>query len=348
MKVTILVDNRLPSPKANPDISVGSTPVIYMGHPSGSVPENHSGFRTEPAADGSYLEALSNSISKASLEVNPDSELESEHGLSIFIETDGGVRILMDMGASGLFMKNAKRLGIDLCRLDFAVLSHGHSDHTGGLRPFLEAHRDISVLMSDKIFGYKYYSNRPHENDSKSRGKASMRDISTDQSIPSDFKEAPLVGVCQNIWLSPNIALITDLSGADSVPEGDSHLFMAPADEADNKTLDNFAHELALAIVSKGSLVIFSPCSHNGATNIIQACQRFTGIKQVKAFIGGLHLVQHASTKEEAESLGEMVSTRYPNTRFITGHCTCDPAMESLVHTNLRVENFWTGRTFEI
>ena len=40
-----------------------------------------------------------------------------EHGLSFYIETDRH-KILMDTGASDLFLENAKKLGIDLAAVD--------------------------------------------------------------------------------------------------------------------------------------------------------------------------------------------------------------------------------------
>ena len=61
----------------------------------------------------------------------------AEHGLSLYLET-GETRILFDMGQTAAFAENAAALGIDLSQVDFAVISHGHYDHTGGLSRFLE------------------------------------------------------------------------------------------------------------------------------------------------------------------------------------------------------------------
>ena len=56
----------------------------------------------------------------------------AEHGLSLWVEACGK-KLLFDSGASGLFLENASRLGIDVADADFAVLSHAHYDHGGGL-----------------------------------------------------------------------------------------------------------------------------------------------------------------------------------------------------------------------
>ncbi|MCL1806015.1 MAG: MBL fold metallo-hydrolase, partial [Clostridiales bacterium] len=61
-----------------------------------------------------------------------DEQLVCEHGLSLLIEWQGK-SILLDTGASESFMDNADALDKDLSKVDFVVLSHGHSDHSGGI-----------------------------------------------------------------------------------------------------------------------------------------------------------------------------------------------------------------------
>ena len=63
-----------------------------------------------------------------------DPAFETEHGLSILLETEKH-NILLDTGASGMFIRNAERLGKDFSRVDYVFVSHGHSDHAGGLKP---------------------------------------------------------------------------------------------------------------------------------------------------------------------------------------------------------------------
>lgn len=61
--------------------------------------------------------------------------LETEHGLSVYLENNGR-RYLLDTGASDLFMRNAEKLGVDLSEVDYCLISHGHNDHIGGLPAF--------------------------------------------------------------------------------------------------------------------------------------------------------------------------------------------------------------------
>ena len=81
------------------------------------------------------------------------SALETEHGLSILLETERH-KILLDTGASNMFISNAQRLGIDLSTVDFVFISHGHSDHAGGLRYFMERNQKAKVIVSPDAMKY--------------------------------------------------------------------------------------------------------------------------------------------------------------------------------------------------
>lgn len=83
-------------------------------------------------------------------------DLTAEHGLSLYIET-GMHRILFDAGQTDAFGENARRLGVDLGKADFAILSHGHYDHSGGLQRFRKENPTAPIYLSR-------FANQPHFN----------------------------------------------------------------------------------------------------------------------------------------------------------------------------------------
>ena len=88
-----------------------------------------------------------------------DSSLITEHGLSIFLQTERH-KILLDTGASDVFIRNAELLDIDLCDVDYVFISHGHSDHAGGLQYFLEHNRQAQVIVSPDAMSGMFFSKR--------------------------------------------------------------------------------------------------------------------------------------------------------------------------------------------
>src|SRR3989304_1844919 len=82
--------------------------------------------------------------------------VQAELGLSTLIETDGAT-ILFDTGQTTSVNHNVDVLGIDLAKVDKIVLSHGHFDHTGGLRTVLQRMRKrVDVIGHPDVWAAKY------------------------------------------------------------------------------------------------------------------------------------------------------------------------------------------------
>lgn len=72
-----------------------------------------------------------------------------EPALSYFIELNNK-KILFNTGYSDIFLTNASKMNISLANLDYIVLSHGYSDHTGGLKSLLHKYN----LEKTKLIAY--------------------------------------------------------------------------------------------------------------------------------------------------------------------------------------------------
>ena len=80
--------------------------------------------------------------------------LIGEHGLSFYVEADDYC-ILFDTGQNLAIANNAEVLGIDLGRIDTVILSHGHYDHSSGLKSLLDCNTNFTLCAHPDVFGPK-------------------------------------------------------------------------------------------------------------------------------------------------------------------------------------------------
>jgi len=230
------------------------------------------------------------------------SSLSTEHGLSILLETEKH-RILLDTGASDVFIRNAKLLGIDLSSVDYVFISHGHSDHAGGLHYFLEQNQSAKVIVSPNAMKGKFYSKR-----------GNLHSITT--AWPENIKDR-LITADRSCEISDDLYVIAHIPQIYPMPKGNKHLF---AEDTNGDCVpDDFRHELAL--YTDG--LLFTGCAHSGLENILSACPY-----PVRTVVGGFHLLDGQESEKELLILAERLKEHYPVTRFYTSHCTGDNVFE--------------------
>ena len=233
-----------------------------------------------------------------------DSHLQTEHGLSILLETDK-YRILLDTGASDVFVRNAEQLGIDLSRVDYVFLSHGHSDHAGGLRHLMSLNDQVQVIVSPDAVKGKFFSKRK-----------CMHSITTEW--PQNMDEHRLL-IPQTQEIAEGLHVIANIPQKHPMPQGNQHLFVQNVEGI--YVNDDFRHELAL--YTDG--LLFTGCAHSGLENILAACPY-----PVKMVVGGFHLLDDHEGEEELTELAKRLMEIYPNTQFYTSHCTGDKVFVTL------------------
>ena len=83
------------------------------------------------------------------------SQYEKKHGLSLYVKTQEH-NILFDLGPDETFIKNAEKMNIDLKEVNIVVISHGHNDHGGGLKAFLEYNDKAKIYIRKSAFNPHY------------------------------------------------------------------------------------------------------------------------------------------------------------------------------------------------
>ena len=227
-----------------------------------------------------------------------DSRLSTEHGLSILLETEQH-KILLDTGASDVFIQNAELLGIDLTDVDYVFISHGHSDHAGGLRYFLEHDQKAQVIVSPDAMSGQFFSKL-----------GNLHSITTEW---SEIDKDRLVLINHTCEITEGIHVIAHIPQNHPLPKGNQNLCVKDANG--DYIHDDFRHELALYIDG----LLFTGCAHSGLENILAACPW-----SVHSVVGGFHLLDGQETEEELAALTQRLKERYSETRFYTSHCTGD------------------------
>lgn len=251
------------------------------------------------------------------IENNPDknNKLYNEHGLSLYIEVKDK-KILFDTGQSGDFIKNAKKLNLDLSDVGFVVLSHGHYDHSGGFRKVVESiNKSIKLIVGNGFFNEKYKLIEKEKY--KFNGNSFDEKFIEENNISLQYINLDIFNLTEDVMLFSNFERNNDfeiLNKKFYVKEDDRYI------------PDDFSDEIVLGIKHEKGLVVVLGCSHVGIVNILETITKRTGIA-IYAVIGGSHLI-------EADELRLSNTINYLKEKNINilrlSHCTGDIAVKRL------------------
>jgi 7,8-dihydropterin-6-yl-methyl-4-(beta-D-ribofuranosyl)aminobenzene 5'-phosphate synthase len=238
----------------------------------------------------------------------------SEHGLSLYIETEAH-KLLFDTGASSLFAENAVKMGVDLTKVDLVVISHGHYDHGGGLKTFLELNSQAKIYLHQKAFD-PYFANRLD---------GTKAYIGIDQAL---FPNERFLFCGDHLVIDAELELFSGVLARRLVPTCNGDLLMKSDDAY---VRDDLTHEQNLIIHENGKTLLIAGCAHNGIINIID---RFIEEKGCPPdyVIGGFHLYSNGTKQNEAPRIVDEIGQILLDTgaRYYTCHCTGSASYERL------------------
>lgn len=227
----------------------------------------------------------------------------AEHGLCYLVETSN--RYLFDTGSTDLFLWNAQQMGIDLETVETVIISHGHDDHSGGLK-YLE---NKTIVAHTSVFVNRYrnrnntqlgipISKEEGEKNHKFKFQLSQKAFKLDEQT----------------WFLGEIPRVTPFENKET-----SFHF-------ENGEPDFILDDTGIAIETPKGLVVLSGCAHAGICNTIIHARNVTGIENVHVVMGGFHL-----TEQNEQLLQTMEWLKYNNiAKVMPSHCTALPALSEL------------------
>ncbi len=253
--------------------------------------------------------------------------LIAEHGYSLLltIQRDGRTAsVLYDAGLGrNTVLHNMDVLEVRPNDLRAVILSHGHTDHHGGLEGMFQriGRRHMPLLLHPDVWrerrivlptGFEILMPPPSHADLDREGVEIIEE------------RGPSLLLDGTVLVTGQVERVTDF-------EKGLPLHQARADHGWEPDPWIWDDQAVVCHVKDKGLVVLSACSHAGVINVLRHARRITGIDRIYAFVGGLHLTGGLfdaiipRTIAELQSIGPAI--------IVPGHCTGWKATYELVRT---------------
>ncbi|MCX5848133.1 MAG: MBL fold metallo-hydrolase [Deltaproteobacteria bacterium] len=210
----------------------------------------------------------------------------AEHGFSALVKTTALSEthtLLFDFGFSeNGAAQNAANLGVDMTEVEAVALSHGHSDHTGGMKKLtaMIGKHDIPFIVHPSIFKSPRYLKYAEE--IKVYFPKLTREMVKQAGLSAVETEKPY------LFLNETILFLGEIPHSTDFEKG----FPIAHCQKDGKEVWDAIEDdtsVVMNLKDKG-LVILTGCAHSGIVNTVRYSMAVTGVNKVHAVMGGFHL----------------------------------------------------------
>jgi len=245
----------------------------------------------------------------------------AQHGVSLYVELNDLV-FLMDTGWNGrVVVDNAKKMRLNLKKVDAIFLTHCHYDHTGGL---LEVLREIGkdelpIFAHPSLFRNSLvkrgrrlkYVGVPKDVSPEKVEEAGGKLVLADR--PTEFLEG--------VWSTGEVPRKTKFedTGLNAFTKRGNRLVKDPMKD-----------DMSVVLKLEDGIVVLTGCSHAGVVNIIWQAMKVTNDERVLGVMGGFHLIS-ASKERIRRTVEEFERLRVK--KVVAGHCTGFEAQRAFSNT---------------
>ena len=214
------------------------------------------------------------------------SSILAEHGFSAIVKTTIGDKtktMLFDFGFSeNGAAQNAATLGVNMTEVEAVALSHGHSDHTGGMEKLtaMIGKRDIPFVVHPSVFVSPRYLK--FGEDLKINFPKLTREMVKKAGLSVVESDKPYPLLDNTVLFLGEVPKQTDFEKGWPIvhcQKDGKEVWDAIEDDT----------SIVMNLKDKG-LVIISGCAHAGIVNTVRYAMSVTGIDKVHVVMGGFHL----------------------------------------------------------